>query len=123
MSKDLLHPVRDWYLVKRFSEEEVSSGGIVLPGNDKKNMPFGRILARGPGKPCDFAWDSNTDLFAILPMSAEQGEVIYFEERGARKLSLDGIGEVWAVNECDVIGIVEQNADAKIDALTEAGLL
>ena len=123
MPKDLLHPVRDWYIIKRFSKEEVSPGGIVIPGNEKKNMPFGRILARGPGKTCDFAWDRDNKRFAVLPMSAEQGDVVFFEERGARRLELDGIGEVWAVNEADIIGVVEQDAEAKINALREAGLL
>ena len=123
---DLLHPTRDWYIIKRFEDNKVSPGGIELPDAAVKKHPFGRILAAGPGKPCDFAYTIDEDgdgAFPLLPMSAQQGDVVFFSEQGARKLKLEGIGDVYAVNEIDIIGIVEQNADTKVDALKEAGLI
>ena len=123
MSQDLLHPVRDWYLIKRFTEAGVSEGEIVLPDAEKKQMPFGRVLACGPGKACDFAWDTDMKKFATLPMSARQGDVVFFAATGARELELEGIGKVYVVNEIDIIGIVEQDAEKKIQALREAGAL
>ncbi len=128
---DLIHPTRDWYIIKRFEDDEVTEGGIKLPDSAIKRLPFGRVLARGPGKACDFAYVPITDdhgvhlggEFPVLPMSAEQGDVVFFAETAARELELDGVGKVYAVNEIDIIGVVEQGADDKVAALREAGLL
>ena len=128
---DLIHPTRDWYIIKRFEDDEITKGGIALPNASIKRLPFGRVLARGPGKPCDFAYvpvtgDHGEHIngeFPVLPMSAEQGDVVFFAETAARELELDGVGKVYAVNEIDIIGVVEQNADDKIEALRAAGLL
>ena len=129
---DLIHPTRDWYIIKRFEDAAVTEGGITIPDQAIKKTPFGRVLAKGPGKPCDFAfqpayvdddgcWKGGE--FPVLPMSAEQGDVVFFSEHGARELEVEGLGKIYAVNEVDIIGVVEQGADAKVEALKEAGLL
>ena len=126
MSNDLLHPVRDWYLIKRFEDDKITEGGIELPDASIKKHPFGRVLARGPGKPCDFAFVEHTDgtgHFPLLPMSADQGDVVFFDQHAAKELELEGLGKVYVVNEINIIGLVEQDTPEKIKALKESGLI
>ena len=45
-----IRPLQDRILVKRIEEEEVSSGGIIIPDSAKEKPQEGKVIAVGKGK-------------------------------------------------------------------------
>ena len=45
-----IRPLGDRIVIRRFQEEEKTTGGILLPDSAKKKPQKGKVLAVGPGK-------------------------------------------------------------------------
>ena len=67
-------PLHDKVLVRRTEEEEVSAGGIVLPGSATEKPSQGEVVAVGPGKR-----QENGDL---LPIGVSVGDIVVFGQYG-----------------------------------------
>lgn len=90
-------PLHDRVLVERI-EEEVTSGGIVIPDNAKEKPSRGKVIATGKGKRGD-----NGD---VLPLDVKDGDVVLFGKYAGTEVKVDG-QELVVMREEDIMGIVE----------------
>ena len=89
-------PLHDKVLVRRTEEEEVSAGGIVLPGSATEKPPQGEVFAVGPGKR-----QENGDL---LPIGVSVGDIVVFGQYGGNEIKIDG-EDYLILSENDIFGI------------------
>jgi chaperonin GroES len=91
-----IRPLGDRALVERVEADQMSSGGIVLPGKEKPQK--GVIVATGPG--------SKDKDGKICPLTVKVGDKIVFGKYSGSEITLDGKDYV-VVREDDIIGIIE----------------
>lgn len=91
----MLKPVGDRVLVKPFSEEEKTPGGIVLPDTAKERPQWGEVKAVGQGK-----WDNGER----VPMEVKEGDVVVFAKYGGTEIKIDG-EEYLILRESDILAI------------------
>ena len=89
-------PLHDKVLVRRTEEEEVSAGGIVLPGRATEKPSQGEVVAVGPGKR-----QENGDL---LPIGVSVGDIVVFGQYGGNEIKIDG-EDYLILSENDIFGI------------------
>ena len=89
-------PLHDRVLVRRTEEEEVSAGGIVLPGSATEKPSQGEVVAVGPGKR-----QENGDL---LPIGVSVGDIVVFGQYGGNEIKIDG-EDYLILSENDIFGI------------------
>jgi len=82
----MIRPIKNNIIVERIKKEEVSTGGIVLPGGDREAADKALVLAIGPEVP-----DIN------------EGDYLLINWHNAPRIA----GEKYKVNYDDVIGIFE----------------
>ena len=93
-------PLHDKVLVRRTEEEEVSAGGIVLPGSATEKPSQGEVVAVGPGKTLD-----NGESQAV---SVSEGDLVVFGQyAGSNTVKIDG-DELVILNEQDILGVLEK---------------
>jgi chaperonin GroES len=90
-------PLHDRVLIERI-EEEVTSGGIVIPDNAKEKPSRGKIIAAGNGKKMDSG--------EVRPLDVKEGDVVMFGKYAGTEIKIDG-GEYIVMREEDLIGVVE----------------
>lgn len=90
-------PLHDRVLIERI-EEEVTSGGIVIPDNAKEKPSRGKIIAVGSGKRQD-----NGD---VVAMDVKVDDVVLFGKYSGTDVSVDG-NDMVVMREEDIMGIVE----------------
>ena len=88
--------LHDKVLVRRTEEEEVSAGGIVLPGSATEKPSQGEVVAVGPGKR-----QENGDL---LPIGVSVGDIVVFGQYGGNEIKIDG-EDYLILSENDIFGI------------------
>ena len=93
-----IRPLYDRVVVKRKEEEEMSSGGIVLPGSAKEKPTQGEVLAIGEGKLLD-----NGD---IRPVGVKVGDKVLFGQYAGNTVKIDG-DELIILGESEIYGVVE----------------
>ena len=89
-------PLHDKVLVRRTEEEEVSAGGIVLPGSATEKPSQGEVVAVGPGKR-----QENGDL---LPIGVSVGDIVVFGQYGGNEIKIDG-EDYLILSDNDIFGI------------------
>ena len=89
-------PLHDKVLVRRTEEEEVSAGGIVLPGSATEKPSQGEVVAVGPCKR-----QENGDL---LPIGVSVGDIVVFGQYGGNEIKIDG-EDYLILSENDIFGI------------------
>ena len=94
--RDRFKPLHDKVLVRRTEEEEVSAGGIVLPGSATEKPSQGEVVAVGPGKR-----QENGDL---LPIGVSVGDIVVFGQYGGNEIKIDG-EDYLILSENDIFGI------------------
>lgn len=90
-------PLHDRVLIERI-EEEVTSGGIVIPDNAKEKPSRGKIIAVGNGKRQD-----NGD---VVAMDVKVGDVVLFGKYSGTEVKVEGKDMV-VMREEDIMGVVE----------------
>lgn len=93
-----IRPLHDRVVIRRVDEEEVSAGGIVLPGSAAEKPSQGTVEAVGPGKLQDDGERS--------PMGVKKGDVVLFGQYSGSTVKLDG-DEYLIMNENEIFGVVE----------------
>jgi chaperonin GroES len=91
----VIKPLADRVVVKVTSQEEVTSGGIVLPDTAKEKPQEGEIVAVGPGKYEDGK---------LIPMTVKAGEKVIFSKYGGTEVKIDG-EEFLILRESDVLAV------------------
>lgn len=88
-------PLHDRVLIERI-EEEVTSGGIVIPDNAKEKPSRGKVVAAGDGKVAEGK---------TIPMAVKVGDVVMFGKYSGNEIKLDG-KEYVVMREDDIMGII-----------------
>lgn len=92
-------PISDRVAIKRDNGEEVTAGGIVLPGQNGNNRPYkGIVVAKGPG------YRDKTG--TLHPVDVEIGDEVYFSRMGFVEVNIKN-ETFLVIREGDIIGKVE----------------
>jgi len=78
----MFKPLGDRIVVKPGPEEEVTTGGIVLPDMAKKKPQEGTVVAVGPGKVLESG--------ARAPMEVAVGDAVIYAKYGGTEVTLEG---------------------------------
>ena len=89
--------LNDRRLVLRIDEEEMTSGGIIVPDSAKEKPREGKVIAVGPGK--------RNENGERLPMEVVEGDRVLFSKYGGNEIDIDGVEHV-IMQEDDVLAIL-----------------
>ena len=92
-----IKPLFDRVVIKNVETEEVTRGGIVLPGSAKEKPQMAEVLAVGPGGMVDGK---------EVKMQVKVGQKVIYSKYAGTEVKLDG-QEVKIVSQKDVLAIVE----------------
>lgn len=93
-----LKPLGERLIVKPIEQEEVTSGGIVLPETAKEKPQKGDVLAVGPG--------ARDDDGKRIAMEVSVGNVVLFAKYSGTEVKLDD-DKMLILKESDILAIVE----------------
>jgi chaperonin GroES len=93
-----IKPLGNRVVVEPIEQEEMTSGGIVLPETAKEKPQKGTVLAIGPGDRDD---DGNR-----IPMDVKEGDTVLFAKYSGTEIKLDG-KKVLILRESDLLAIVD----------------
>ena len=79
-------------------EEQVTSGGIIIPDTAKEKPTKGTVIAVGPG--------ARGKDGSIIPMAVKEGDKIIFGKWGGNEIKIEG-EEYLLMKEDDIYGIIE----------------
>jgi chaperonin GroES len=92
----LLKPLADRVVVKVFSEEEKTKGGIVLPDTAKEKPQEGEVIAVGSGRRLDNG--------SVVPLEVKVGDRVIFAKYGGTEVKIDD-EEYLILRESDILAI------------------
>ncbi len=93
-----IRPLYDRIVVKRQEEEQMSAGGIVLPGSAQEKPTQGEVIAIGEG--------SIKDDGQVRALSVKVGDTILFGQYSGNEVKIDG-QEYILMKEDEVYGIID----------------
>ncbi len=93
-----IRPLQDRILVKRIEEEEVSSGGIIIPDTAKEKPQEGKVIAVGKGKVGEDG--------KVRRLDVKKGDKVLFSKYAGTEVNLEG-DEHLIIREDDVLGVLE----------------
>jgi chaperonin GroES len=96
-TKTNITPLFDYVLVQPSKAEEVTAGGIVLPGTIKEKPQVGTIVAVGTG-----AQDNNGKL---IPMVVKIGQTVLYKKWGGDEYKVGNV-EWKLVKQTDILAII-----------------
>lgn len=94
---DKLKPLADRVVVEPIEEEEVTSGGIVLPETAKEKPQRGKVVATGPG--------ARDEAGKHIEMEVSKGDVVLFAKYSGTEIKMDG-KKLLILRESDVLAII-----------------
>lgn len=92
-----IRPLHDRILIKRI-EEEVTSGGIVIPDSAKEKPSKGQVIAVGNGK-----LSENGE---VRPLDVKKGDKVLFGKYAGTEVKV-GDEELIVMREDDILGVIE----------------
>ena len=93
-----LKPLADRVVVEPIEEEEITSGGIVLPETAKEKPQRGTVIAVGPG--------GRDDSGKYVDMEVAKGNTVLFAKYAGTEIKLDG-KKLLIMRESDLLAIME----------------
>ena len=93
-----IRPLHDRILVKRWEEQEVKKGGIIIPDSAKEKPQEGKVIAVGTGKVGE---DGKK-----IPLDVKAGDKILFGKYSGSEVKVED-EEYLILREEDVLGILE----------------
>ena len=97
MAKPKIRPLDDRVVVEPIDAEEMTAGGIVLPGTAQEKPQRGTVVAVGPGKLMD---NGNRG-----ELSVNVGDEVIYGKYGGTEIEVDG-DEVKILRESDILAKV-----------------
>ena len=97
-------PLHDRVLVKRVEGEEKSRGGIIIPDTAKEKPMEGEVIAVGSG--------ARDESGKLVPLDVKAGDRILFGKWSGTEVRMDGT-DYLVMKESDIMGIIDQTAQAK----------
>jgi chaperonin GroES len=92
----MFKPLGDRVVVEPGPEEEVSSGGIVLPDTAKKKPQDGKVLAVGPGRLLENG--------KRVPVAVKEGDTVIYSKYGGTEIKVKG-KEYVILSEDDILAV------------------
>lgn len=92
-----LKPLADRVVIRNIENEEVTKGGIVLPGSAKEKPQMAEVISVGPGGVVDGK---------EITMYVKPGEKVIFSKYAGTEVKLDGV-EYIVVRQNDILAVVE----------------
>jgi chaperonin GroES len=96
-SKLKLKPLGGRVIVEPIEQEEMTSGGIILPETAKEKPQEGNVLAVGPG--------DRDDKGERVPMDVKVGDKVLFAKYSGTEIKLEG-RKLLIMRESDLLAIV-----------------
>lgn len=93
-----LKPLGGRLVVEPIEQEDVTTGGILLPETAKEKPQKGVVLAIGPGE--------RDDKGKYIPMDVKVGETILFNKYAGTEIKVDG-KKIIILRENEVLAIIE----------------
>ncbi|UCE00760.1 MAG: co-chaperone GroES [Chloroflexota bacterium] len=93
-----IKPLGNRVVVEPIEQEEVTSGGIVLPETAKEKPQKGKVLATGPG--------DRDDDGKRIPLDVKEGDTVLFAKYSGTEIKMDG-KKLLIMRESDLLAIVE----------------
>jgi chaperonin GroES len=93
-----LKPLADRLVVEPIEQEEVTSGGIILPETAKEKPQQGKVLAAGPGR--------TDDEGERIAMEVKVGDKVLYAKYSGTEIKVDG-KKLLILRESDILAIVE----------------
>jgi len=93
-----LKPLGNRVVVEPIEQEEVTSGGIVLPEIAKEKPQKGKVLSVGPGE--------RDEDGKRIPMDVAPGDMVLFAKYSGTEIKIEG-KKVLILKESDILAIVE----------------
>ena len=97
-------PLHDRVVVRRIEAEEKTRGGIIIPDTAKEKPQEGEVVAVGPG-----ARDESGKLVAP---DVQAGDRVLFGKWSGTEVRIDG-QDLLIMKESDIMGVIEQSAEAR----------
>jgi chaperonin GroES len=97
MAKISFKPLGGRVVVEPIEQEELTSGGIILPETAKEKPQQGKVLAAGPG-------DRN-DKGERVALDVKVGDVVLFAKYSGTEVKIEG-KKLLIMRESDLLGIV-----------------
>ena len=93
-----IKPLGNRVVVEPEEQEDMTSGGIVLPETAKEKPQKGKVLATGPGE--------RDDDGKRIPLDVKEGDKVLFAKYSGTEIKLDG-KKVLILRESDLLGIID----------------
>lgn len=93
-----IKPLGNRVVVEPEEQEDITSGGIVLPETAKEKPQQGKVLAAGPGE--------RDDDGKRIPLDVKEGDKVLFAKYSGTEIKLDG-KKVLILRESDLLAIVD----------------
>jgi chaperonin GroES len=94
-----LKPLGNRVVIEPIEEEEMTTGGIVLPETAKEKPQKGKVLSAGPGE--------RDDDGKRIPMDVKEGDTVMFAKYAGTEFKLDR-KKLLIMRESDLLAIVEE---------------
>ena len=91
-------PLYDRLLVKRFTEEEKTKGGLIIPDSAKEKPAQGQVIAAGNGRVSDDG--------KMTALTVKKGDKILFGKYSGNEVTING-EELLIIKEEEVLGIIQ----------------
>jgi len=97
MAQLKIRPLQDRLVVRRLTEQEKTTGGIIIPDTAKEKPQEGEVLAVGNGKVLENG--------KVQPLDVKAGDKILFSKYSGTEVKIDG-EEYIVIREDDVLGVI-----------------
>lgn len=94
-----LKPLGNRVVVEPVEEEDITSGGIVLPETAKEKPQKGKVLSAGPGE--------RDDDGKHIPLDVKEGDMVLFAKYAGTEIKIEG-KKLLIMRESDLLAIVEE---------------
>ena len=94
-----LKPLGNRVVIEPIEEEDMTTGGIVLPETAKEKPQKGKVLSAGPGE--------RDDDGKRIPMDVKEGDTVMFAKYAGTEFKLDR-KKLLIMRESDLLAIVEE---------------
>lgn len=94
----MIQPLGNRVLVRPLTEEDKTSGGIVLPDSAKKRPQEAEVLAVGPGRVLDSG--------EVAPMTVRKGDIVIYPEYGGTEVKIGG-EDLLIIDEDSILAVKE----------------
>ncbi len=94
-----VRPLQDRVLVKRIEAETKTTGGIIIPDNNKEKPAEGKVVSAGAGYRLQDG--------SIRALDVKEGDHILFGKYAGTEVKIDG-EEFLIMKEDDLLGVIER---------------